>query len=205
MNDHDRSGPMRVEPVVLEDAHVRLEPLDRRHAPGLLEAGAADPGTWAYLPRPPVRTPEDVLALIDEALRGRDAGSDVPFAIVLRADGRAVGSTRYLDIQRESRGLEIGWTWLAPRVRRTAVNTACKRLLLGHAFDTLGAVRVQLKCDARNARSRAAIERLGAVREGILRRNRRMWDGHIRDSVYYSILADEWPAVRARLDAFLAR
>lgn len=147
---------------------------------------------------------EETLAWIRETL-ARVPGTEVPFAILRRADGRPVGSTRYMDIQRPNRGLEIGWTWLGPDARRTPVNTECKRLLLGHAFDDLGAVRVQLKTDGDNVRSQRAIERLGARREGVLRRHRRRWDGSWRDTVYYSVLDDEWPAVRARLDGFLVR
>jgi RimJ/RimL family protein N-acetyltransferase len=114
-----------------------------------------------------------------------------------------VGSTRYLDIRRENRGLEIGWTWLAAAVQRTAVNTECKYLLLRHAFETLGAIRVQLRTDLRNLRSQRAIERIGATREGVFRQERIMWDGYLRDSVFYSVIDCEWPAVKARLEARL--
>ena len=191
-------------PVVLEDAFVRLEPLAEQHADALL-AAAADPATWRYLPHRPFVDRDDVLRWIAEADAARARGEALAFATIDKARGVLVGSTRYLDIVRPHRRLEIGWTWLAPDARRTAVNTAAKRLLLGHAFDDLGAIRVSFKTDARNAASRAAILRLGAHEEGILRHHYVMPDGHLRDSVYYSILRDEWPGVREVLDARLAR
>ncbi len=138
-------------------------------------------------------------ALIEPALEELAAGRQIPFAIVDRAIGRAVGSTRYLDIQPANRGIEIGWTWIGTAHQRTAINTECKFLLLRHAFETLGAIRVQLKTDLRNERSQRAMERIGAAREGVLRQNMLLWDGHRRDSVYYSVLVDEWPRVRERL------
>lgn len=190
-------------PVVLEDARVRLEPLAPGHADALLAAGA-DPSIWTYLPRRPFVDRADVLAWIAEADAARVRGDVVAFAVRETASGRVVGSTRYLDVVRPHRRLEIGWTWYAPAAQRTAVNTAAKRLLLGHAFDDLGALRVSFKTDARNAASRAAILRLGAQQEGILRHHFVMPDGWLRDSVYFSILRDEWPAVRARLDERLA-
>ncbi|MGE0555287.1 MAG: GNAT family N-acetyltransferase, partial [Gemmatimonadales bacterium] len=115
------------------------------------------------------------------------------------------GSTRFLEIRRPDRALEIGWTWLGEASHRTAVNTETKYLLLRHAFEDLGARRVQLKTDGRNERAQRAIERLGAKKEGVLRLHRLMWDGHVRDSVYYSVIADEWPEVKARLKGFLGR
>jgi RimJ/RimL family protein N-acetyltransferase len=129
----------------------------------------------------------------------------VAWATVERASDRAVGSTRFGDIAPEHGRVEIGWTWIAPSRQRSAVNTEAKLLQLTYAFDTLGAGRVALKTDLRNERSQRAIERLGAVREGVLRRHLRLPDGHVRDTVYYSILADEWPAVRARLEERLSR
>jgi RimJ/RimL family protein N-acetyltransferase len=129
----------------------------------------------------------------------------VAWATVDAATGRAVGSTRFGDIAPEHGRVEIGWTWIAPSHQRTAVNTEAKLLQLTYAFEELGATRVALKTDGRNLRSQAAIERLGAVREGVLRRHIRMPDGFMRDTVYYSILADEWPSVKARLEARLAR
>jgi RimJ/RimL family protein N-acetyltransferase len=128
----------------------------------------------------------------------------VSWATVDALSGRAIGSTRFLDIAPEHGRLEIGWTWIAPSHRRTATNTEAKLLQLSHAFDELGATRVALKTDERNERSQAAIARLGAVREGVLRHQFRMPDGFMRSSVYFSILADEWPAVKAQLEARLA-
>jgi RimJ/RimL family protein N-acetyltransferase len=148
---------------------------------------------------------DDVLEWIQQALAVQESGTQIPFATVLRESGRAIGSTRYLDIRRADRGPEIGWTWIAPQHQRSAVNTECKYLLLRHAFEDLEAVRVQLKTDRRNERSQHAIKRLGAVREGVLRKHMAVRDGFIRDTVYYSILDSEWPEVRRRLEDFLQR
>ena len=185
-------------PVTLEGQHVRLEPLAAAHAAALCDAGR-DASIWQYLPRPPFLDVADTEAWIGAALAAAEAGSEVAFAIVDRATGRAVGSTRYLCIRREHRGLEIGWTWIAPAFQRTPVNTECKLLLLTHAFETLGAMRVEFKTDLRNERSQRALERIGGVREGVFRRHMLVRDGHVRDSVYYSIVDGGWPAVKARL------
>ena len=190
--------------VVLEGDAVRIEPLQRRHANDLL-AAAADPAIWRYLPAPQPRSVEQVVAWIDEARELASTGDQLPFAIVDAPAGRAVGSTRYLEIHPAWRTLEIGWTWLAASAQRTRVNTECKYLLLRHAFEKLGALRVQFKTDSRNLQSQRALERLGAVREGVLRKQRINYDGYVRDSVYYSILDEEWPAVKARLEERLAR
>ena len=184
--------------------HVRLEPLARRHAADLYEVGR-DETIWRYMPRPPLKSLEDTQGWIDEALAVSAGGTQIPFAIIERASNRAVGSTRYLDIRRDDRGLEIGWTWVGTQFQRTAVNTECKYLLLTHAFEDQGAVRVQLKTDLRNERSQRAIERLGAIREGVLRRHMVLWDGFVRDSVYYSIIDSEWPEVKQRLERLLQR
>src|SRR5258708_33070454 len=133
----------------------------------------------------------------------RAGGTDLPFGGVHQATGRAIGASRYLDIQPANRAVEIGGTWYGRDFQRTAVNTESKYLLLSHAFERLGCVRVQLKTDLRNERSQHAIERIGAQREGVLRHNKIMPDGHLRDSVYYSILAEEWPAVKAKLEGML--
>lgn len=191
-------------PVVLEGRHARLEPLAPEHASDLAAAGR-DPSVWTWMPRTPLRDAADARAMIAEALEAARDGSQVPFALVERASGRAVGSTRYLDVRRAHRGLEIGWTWIAPAWQRTALNTEAKRMLLAHAFEDLGALRVQLKTDHRNDRSQRAIERLGARREGTLRAHMVRPDGSVRDTVMYAIVAAEWPEVRARLDELLAR
>jgi RimJ/RimL family protein N-acetyltransferase len=173
-----------------------------RHAEELFAAGS-DEAIWTYMPRPVLTSVGDALDWIQEALAATAEGSQLAFAIIHRVSGKAIGSTRYLDIRREHRGLEIGWTWVGTTYQRTSVNTDCKYLLLTHAFEELGAVRVQLKTDLRNERSQRAIERIGAVREGVLRKHMVLWDGFIRDTVYYSILASEWPDVKRRLERLL--
>jgi RimJ/RimL family protein N-acetyltransferase len=187
---------------VLQGERVRLEPLEERHVPGLL-AAAADPATWTWLF---ARLDDEVAmrAWLADALRARDAGTEIPFATLDATTGRVVGSTRYLAIVPAHRRLEIGWTWLAPAAWGTGINVEAKLLLLTHAFEALGAMRVELKTDARNERSRAAILALGATFEGIFRKHMRMADGRIRDSAWYAITDDEWPAVRERLVARLA-
>ena len=185
-------------PVTLAGTYVILEPLDFSHAEELFLAGKDD-ATWAYMPRPALRSPEDAASMIRQALVETDAGREVAFAIVSAESGKAVGSTRYLDILRPHRALEVGWTWIGAPWQRTPINTECKLLLLGHAFETISAHRVTLKTDARNVRSQRAIERLGGTREGVLRRHRVCWDGVVRDTVYYGIVDAEWPEVKARL------
>jgi N-acetyltransferase len=191
-------------PLVLAGSVVRIEPLTERHAPDLLTA-ADDPNIWTYLPAYQPKSLGDMQAWISDALSCAAGGEQIPFAIVMLTNERAVGSTRFLEIRRDARALEIGWTWLATPVQRSAVNTECKLLLLRHAFEALGALRVQFKTDRRNLRSQRAIERLGAVKEGTLRKHRINHDGFVRDSVYYSIVDDEWPTVKARLLQRLAQ
>jgi len=195
-------GPAWVQPVTLMGTAVRLEPLGLQHADDLF-AAAQDPDIWRYLPADPSAAPAALRAWITAALDAQTTGGELPFAIRDRATGRALGSTRYLNISARDRGLEIGWTWLARPARRTTVNTECKYLLLRHAFETLRAVRVQLKTDRRNTVSQAAIERLGAVREGILRKHMLVANGYIRDTVMYSVTDDEWPGVKVRLQRML--
>lgn len=186
-----------VTPVVLEGRWARLEPLDPRHIDDLA-AVTGDEEIWRYLPLALTSTAR-LSAWVDEALALQATGTVLPFAIIDRASGRAIGGTRYLNITPRDRGLEIGWTWLARSAWRTALNSECKLLLLRHAFETLGCIRVQFKTDRRNERSRQAIERLGAQFEGILRQHMIMRDGVYRDSVFYSIIDSEWPAVKERL------
>lgn len=193
-----------VRPVTLTGTLVRLEPLGPEHAEDLY-AAAQEPLIWRWMPDNPSGSLEDMRAWIEAALRQRETGTQLPFAIVEQATDTAVGSTRYLNISPRDRGLEIGWTWLTPRVQRTGVNTECKYLLLRHAFEQLEAIRVQIKTDGRNDISQRAIERLGAQREGVLRKHMLVQDTYIRDTVMYSILDSEWPAVKARLEDFLAR
>ncbi|HZP56125.1 MAG TPA: GNAT family protein [Dehalococcoidia bacterium] len=192
-----------VAPIVLEGAHARLEPLTRAHVDALMRAGADD-AIWTWLPSRP-RTRADFAQWVEDTLRAQAEGRELPFAIVDRRTGEVAGSTRLLNISAHDRRVEIGATWLAPSAQRTAINTECKYLLLRHCFETLGCARVELKTDARNENSQRAIARIGAVREGVLRKHMRTQGGFQRDSVYFSIVDDEWPAVRARLEAMLGR
>ncbi len=185
------------EPVVLEGRYARLEPLDPRHAADLLRA--VDEQVWRWLSAPRPRSEEEVARLVDAA---RAEPGRIAFAVVV--DGRAQGSTSYLDVDPAVAGLEVGWTWYARPLWATRVNPQCKLLLLSHAFERLGTARVTLKADAANERSRAAIARLGARYDGTLRHHRRRPDGTVRDTAYYSLLAEEWPAVRDGLEARLA-
>lgn len=198
------AGRFDPQPVTLEGMGVRLEPLDLRHAKDLLEAGR-DPSVWRFRPGEPFGTLDEVRRWIDAALGAVREGGEVAFAILRLPDGAAVGSTRYMDIRRAARALEIGSTWITPDVQRTGVNTECKYLLLRHAFEDLGAMRVQLKTDGRNEKSQRAIERIGGIREGVLRKHMVLGDGFQRDTVMYSIIADEWPAVKGRLEGMLRR
>ncbi len=192
-----------VEPVVLEGRHVRLEPLARDHVPDLLEVGL-DPELWRW-GLTPLKKEDDLRRYVEDALAERARGVSLPFAIVERASGRAVGSTRYGGVALEHRRVEIGWTWIGRPWQRTGVNTEAKLLLLRHAFETLGCNRVELKTDALNQQSRTAILRVGAREEGTFRAHMVTSEGRVRDSVYYSIVAEEWPRVRAGLEAKLAR
>jgi N-acetyltransferase len=189
------------EPVPLIGRHVRLEPLTLAHSPDLYRAGGA-PEIWTHLVDPwgPFTSIADASRWVEHVLEEQTAGVRLPFAIVSAVTGAAIGSTGYFfEARWANRVLEIGGTWLSCEHWRTAANTECKLLLLGHAFERLGADRVELMTDARNVRSQRAIERLGARREGVLRAHMLLPDGHRRDSVYYSILADEWPPIKERL------
>ena len=189
------------ERLTLAGTHVRLEPIGEQHRDDLLAAAAQDVETFRYTVGELWRGASVWDAYLADALRPEF----VAWATVDAATGRAVGSTRFGDIAPEHGRVEIGWTWIAPSHQRTAVNTEAKLLQLGYAFEELGATRVALKTDARNERSQRSIERIGGVREGVLRRHLRLPDGFIRDTVYYSILTDEWPVVKARLEARLDR
>lgn len=191
-----------VEPIILTGERVRLAPMELSHVPGLYEA-AQFPEIWTWLPLPMPKSQEEMASRVEAALQLRAEGTEMPFVVFDRESERIVGTTRLLDISAANRHLEIGWTWYTPAVWRTRVNTECKYLLLRHAFETLGVVRVQLKTDLRNLRSQAAIERIGGIREGVLRRQRILHDGYIRDTVYFSILDREWPDVKARLEDYL--
>lgn len=193
-----------VKPVTLVGRHVRLEPLQIEYAEGLFEVGN-EPDIWRYMPvyGGVVNSVERMRAVIEDFLAKQAKGTDLCFATFSQVLNKPIGMTRYLDIQPANRGIEVGGTWLGKDFRRTAANTEAKYLMFTHAFETLGCIRVQLKTDLRNERSQRAIERIGAVREGVLRNNIIMPDGYQRSSVYYSILDDEWPAVKARLESFL--
>lgn len=191
-----------VTPVTLVGRRVRLVPLAAGHLAGLVAAGA-DPSTWTWL-HAPLTDEAAMRAWLDDALRARDAGTEIPFATLDAATGRVLGSTRFMAISPAHRRLEIGWTWLAPSARGTGANTEAKYLMLEHAFERLGALRVELKTDALNARSRAALAAIGATFEGVFRRHQLMANGRVRDSAWYAIVDEDWPAVRERLLARLA-
>ncbi len=195
---------MRVEPVTLTGRFVRIEPLSEEHVPGLTAIGLEE-DIWRYMPYGQMRDEEDIRRWVRHMLALRAAGTDMPFAVIDLASGCAAGCTRYLEIRPAHRGLEIGGTWYGAGYRRTRVNTESKYLLMEHAFEQLKCIRVQIKTDSRNERSQRAIERLGAVREGTLRNHMVLPDGHVRHSIYYSILDTEWPAVKARLQEMLAK
>jgi RimJ/RimL family protein N-acetyltransferase len=195
---------LTVHPVTLTGSVVRLEPLAEIHIADLTLAGA-DASIWRYMPYGNINTEARMRDWVIDLLGRQARGTDLPFAVIHLESGQAIGSTRYMDIQPQHRGLEIGGTWYGAAYQRTAVNTECKYLLLTHAFETLGCLRVQLKTDLRNERSQRAIERIGAVREGVLRHVVIMPDGYRRSSVYYSLLENEWPGVKAKLAAMLRR
>jgi RimJ/RimL family protein N-acetyltransferase len=193
---------MELGPVVLEGPDVRLEPLELRHADDLLVA-ARDPLIWRWLPER-IESRADLESWLGDAARAQAAGTEYAFAVVDRGTGRAVGSTRYMDVSVAHRGVEVGWTWYSTDAWGTVVNPEAKLLLLTHAFESWGAIRLYLKTDSLNARSRAAILKLGAIYEGDLRNHRIRLDGSYRHSSYYSILDTEWPAVKADLEQRLA-
>ena len=205
---------MGTKSFVLEGGHVRLEPLELRHAGALAAASAAEPSLyqWSAVPQGKL----EMTRYIETALRWRDAGTAVPFAIVRRSDNAVIGSTRYFDMERwawpegharhgssAADACEIGYTWLTISAIRTAANTEAKRLMLAHAFEPWRMLRVCLHTDKRNQRSRAAIERIGGQFEGILRAHRMAADHIPRDSARYSIVAEEWPALKPRLEALI--
>jgi N-acetyltransferase len=193
-------------PCTLNGRLVALVPLADTHAADLFASLAEDPTIWRWLPMGPApATLDDMRAALAAHLKLQEAGEYVAFAQVCMATGRAVGVTNYLSIAPQDSGIEIGGTWLGRAAQRTGINREAKYLLLRHAFEELAALRVQLKTDARNQQSQRAISALGAAREGVLRKHKRCWDGFLRDSVLFSVTDDEWPAVKARLEAFLAR
>ncbi len=190
---------MRIEPVTLSGKVVRLEPLSESHVPDLAKVGLQEK-IWHFMRYDKVETIEQMSAWVKDMLDMQSAGTDLPFAVIYLATGRAIGSTRYLEIDHGNRSVEIGGTWYGLDYQGTLVNTDCKYLLIKHAFEQLGCVRVWLKTDLRNLRSQHAIEKLGAVKEGVLRNHMILPDGYIRDSVIYSILPKEWPALKLKLE-----
>jgi RimJ/RimL family protein N-acetyltransferase len=195
---------MDVKPVVLSGRHVRLEPMTEAHIPALAGIGIGQP-FWHFMLYGDMHTEADMRNWVTDILERAKTGGDLPFVVIQLSSGRVAGATRYLNVVPQDRGLEIGGTWYGPEFQRTAVNTECKYLLMTHAFEDLGAIRVQLKTDSRNERSQRAIERIGGVREGVLRNHMILQGGYIRHSVYYSILDAEWPGVKARLEELLKR
>lgn len=189
---------MAIDQPVLEGRHVRLEPLSQNHIDGLFAIGHRQ-DDWAYLPTGAFTSRADAEQWVQQGLALARKELHFPYVLVEPETGALMGSTRYLNVRPRDHGLEIGYTWLGHDYQRTAVNTEAKYLLLRHAFEVLGAFRVELKTDARNQRSQKAIERLGAQKEGVLRRHMVVQDGYVRDSVMYSITDLEWPDVRDRL------
>ncbi len=198
------SVPLKIEPVTLTGKVVRLEPLSEAHTPDLAKVGLEEK-IWQYMRYSHVETSEEMRMWVGEILEMQAEGTDLPFAVIYLGSGHAIGSTRYLNIDYENRSLEIGGTWYGLDYQGTLVNTDCKYLLLTHAFEHLGCVRVWLKTDSRNLRSQHAIEKLGALKEGVLRNHMILPNGYIRDSVVYSILPEEWPEVKKKLEARLSR
>jgi N-acetyltransferase len=190
--------PLHIQPVTLEGRHIRLEPLTLDHHNGLCDIGL-DPDLWRWIPFQ-VRSRDEMLAYIRQALQWQTDGTALPFATVEQSSGRVVGCTRYMNIDKPNRHVEIGSTWVGKPWQRTVVNTEAKYLMLRHAFETLGCFRVELKTDALNEKSRNAILRIGAVQEGIFRKHVLCWDGRLRDSIWFSVIDSEWPVVKARLE-----
>lgn len=191
-----------ISPITLTGRIIRLEPLSESHCLDLAEVGL-DERIWKYMLYGKIQTYEQMFAWVKELLKLQSMGTDLPFAVVSLRSGKAIGATRYLNIEPEHRHLEIGGTWYGIDYQGKGVNTEAKYLLLSFAFENLGCVRIQLKTDARNLRSQRAIERLGATKEGVLRQHIITPEGYLRDSVYYSILDREWPAVKERLEELL--
>lgn len=192
---------MVLQSIDLIGTRARLTPLTMEHAEGLYIASQS-PEIWTYLPDR-INSLQDTRTFIEEALADKQVGTEMPFAVIDQESGAVVGSTRLMNIAINNRSLEIGWTWYDRSVWRTRINTECKYLLLCYCFETLQTVRVQFIADIRNERSNRAIRRIGASHEGVLRRNRILNDGYIRDANVYSIIAEEWPDVKANLEIFL--
>jgi RimJ/RimL family protein N-acetyltransferase len=194
---------MNIEPITLEGVHVRLEPLSLSHFDQLCEVGLDDE-LWK-LTMTVMKTPDDLITYIETAMKWQAEGHALPFTIIEKTSNKAVGSTRYANIDKTNRRLEIGWTWVARKWQHTPVNTETKYLLLKHAFETLGCIRVEFKTDSLNERSRNALLRIGAKEEGILRNHMITPSGRLRHSVYFSIIDSEWRQVKQNLEQKLQR
>ncbi len=197
------TGRPWVEPVTLEGSSVRLEPLGLEHLTGLTAIGL-DSEIWRWMPTS-IQTPGEMRGYLDKALAGRDTGTEMPYATIERSSGKVIGGTRYMNIEPHHRRLEIGYTWIAPAWQRTTINTEAKLLMLGHAFNVLGALRVEFKTDSLNDRSRTALLGIGAIEEGTMRNHMVTDSGRRRHSVYFSVIEEEWPHVRQHLESRLAR
>lgn len=195
---------MNLAPVILEGKAVRLLPLSLDHVDALLEAAGSDKQTWRYM-MIDCSTRQGMQAFVEEALAVQEAGTALSFATVDLGTGKVVGSTRFGNIVPQHRRVEIGWTWIAPAWQRTIINTEAKFLMMRHAFEQLRCVRVELKTNALNTRSRAAILRIGAKEEGTFRSHMINADGSLRDTVYFSVIAPEWPEVSQRLQGMMQR
>jgi RimJ/RimL family protein N-acetyltransferase len=196
--------PSVIQPLTLVGSFVRLEPLAEAHIPDLAEAGR-DESIWKYMRYGQVTNLEKMRCFVLQLLEWQQRGTDLPFTVIHLQAGKAIGMTRYMNIEPHNRNLEIGGTWYAPVFQGSGVNAESKFLLLRHAFESLGCLRVQFRTDVRNLRSQRAIERLGAVREGVLRHHMILPDGTVRSSVIYSILAEEWSTVKIHLESQLCR
>lgn len=193
-----------IQPVTLVGKHVRLEPMTEAHTAALAEIGVGQT-FWDFMLYGNMNSAHDMQNWVLDILSRAMKGTDLPFVAIHLESGRVAGATRYMNIMPKDRGLEIGGTWYGVDYQRTVVNTECKYLLLRHAFETLGCIRVQLKTDLRNERSQKAIERIGAVKEGVLRNHMILPDGRYRHSVFYSILDSEWTNVKIRLEEMMSR
>jgi RimJ/RimL family protein N-acetyltransferase len=194
---------MDITPVTLAGRHVRLEPLSLDHLDRLCEIGF-DEGVWRWT-LATVQTPDEMREYVAAALKSQHEGTALPFATIEQSSNRVIGSTRFANIDKEHRRLEIGWTWIAPAWQRTTINTEAKYLMLSHAFETLGCNRVEFKTDSLNEKSRNALRRIGAQEEGTFRNHMISQGGRLRHTVYFSIINSEWPAVKANLESKLAR
>lgn len=194
---------MIVEPVVLDGRRVRLEPLRMDHLPALAEV-AFTPAIWRWMPMH-VTSEAELRLWMEQALEQAAAGTALPWVTWDKAAGKVIGSTRYMEIDRRHRGLGIGWTWLTPAWQRSGINVEAKYLQLRHAFEALNAIRVALRTHHQNLPSQTAIAALGAKHEGVFRNHMIMPDGSFRNSVWYSIVQDEWPEIKAGLEARMAR